>query len=47
MELEAGSTGERFLAVGVIAHEAVNVLVTAFMVLKVLFKLEGLATVGI
>ena len=47
MKFEARSTGEGLLAVGVVAHEAVDVLVTAFMMLKVLLKLEGLAAVGI
>lgn len=45
MEFESGSSGEGFLAVGVIADEAVDVLVAAFVVLKVLLKLEGLAAV--
>lgn len=45
MELQSRSSREGFLTVGIIAHEAVDILVAALVMLQVLFQLEGLSTV--
>jgi hypothetical protein len=47
MQFQTRSSGEGFRAVLVVAHESVNVLMTAFVVLEMLFKLEGLSTIFI
>lgn len=47
MKLKSGGPREGFLAVCVVAHKPVHVLVATLVVLKVLLKLEVLATVGV